>query len=85
MENLLRKYYTTPDWNRPLSIAVFGYPGTGKDSTVEEIIKNVAPKTGTNPLKFNLAQFDSVKQLTEAFHKVQDLLGPIGGMPLGRL
>ncbi|MDD5036973.1 MAG: AAA family ATPase [Methylococcaceae bacterium] len=73
LENLLRKYLTTPDWNKPLSIAVFGYPGTGKTSTVKEIIKNVNPKTESKPLEFNMAQFNSVEQLTEAFHKVQDL------------
>lgn len=72
LENLLRKYITTPDWKAPLSIAVFGYPGTGKSSTVEEILKNVMPGT-VKPEVFNLAQFSSIEQLTEAFHKVQDL------------
>jgi len=71
LENLLRKYLGTPDWEKPLSIAVFGKPGSGKNFFVNNIIKNVTKKE-VKPLVFNLAQFREISQLTEAFHKIQD-------------
>jgi hypothetical protein len=72
LENILRKYLITPELKVPLSIAVFGYPGTGKNFTVKEIIKNVILDKGFQPLVFNLSQFNNIEQLTEAFHQVQD-------------
>jgi hypothetical protein len=71
LENLLRKYIGTPEWQKPLSIAVFGQPGSGKNFFVKNIIRNVTKKE-VKPLVFNLAQFSELSQLTEAFHKIQD-------------
>jgi hypothetical protein len=72
LAKLLDKYLSTPSWTKPLSIAVFGAPGAGKSFAVKQIIQRVSPDRKTEPLIFNLAQFASTDQLTEAFHKVQD-------------
>jgi ATPase family associated with various cellular activities (AAA) len=70
---LIYKYLTDEDWDKPLSIAVFGPPGSGKSFAVKEILRSVSPvKSDREPLNFNLAQFSSVDQLIEAFHQVQD-------------
>ena len=71
--NLVRKYLEDRTWSPPLSIAVFGPPGSGKNFAVKELLKTVNPTSKDSPtLTFNLAQFDSVELLTEAFHRVQD-------------
>jgi hypothetical protein len=72
LAKLIDKYLWTPSWTKPLSIAVFGAPGAGKSFAVKQIIQRVSPDRKTEPLIFNLAQFASTDQLTEAFHKVQD-------------
>lgn len=69
---LIRKYLDDRNWTEPLCLAVFGKPGSGKSFAVKEILKTVDPGRKGEPLTFNLAQFSSVDQLTEAFHKVQD-------------
>ena len=69
---LIGKYLRSDQWSSPLSIAVFGRPGAGKSFAVKQILKTVSPGRKNEPLIFNLAQFDSVDQLTEAFHQVQD-------------
>jgi hypothetical protein len=69
---LIRKYLETSEWTIPLSIAVFGRPGSGKSTAIKQIIKSINPRRKSDPLTFNLAQFSSVDQLTEAFHQVQD-------------
>ena len=71
LAKLMRKYLRDDKWSTPLSIAVFGEPGSGKSFAVKELLKNINPET-RDPQTFNLAQFDSVATLTEAFHQVQD-------------
>jgi hypothetical protein len=72
LAKVMRKYIESPDWKTPLSIAVFGGPGSGKSFGVKQILKSVDPGRQGEPLNFNLAQFDSLEQLTEAFHQIQD-------------
>ena len=72
LAKILRKYIETKDWETPLSIAVFGRPGSGKSFGVTQILDAVDPGRKGRPLTFNLAQFNSVDQLTEAFHQIQD-------------
>ena len=72
IKNLLEEYLASRDtMPKPLSIAVFGPPGSGKSFGVTEIIAAI---TGgkQEPLEFNLSQFRTVEDLQQAFDLVRD-------------
>jgi hypothetical protein len=74
IKNLIQEYLSTPDVNSPISIAVFGPPGSGKSFAVTEVAKSVAPeKLAEEPLEFNLSQFNSTRELIQAFHRIRDV------------
>ena len=64
--------------SRPLSMAVFGTPGSGKSYGVTEIASSIAPGK-IRKLTFNLSQMNTPGELIKAFHKISDssLLGKI--------
>lgn len=72
IKNLMEEYISSKSVARPLSIAVFGTPGSGKSFGVTEIAKSIAPDR-IEKLNFNLSQFRDIDNLAEAFHKVRDL------------
>ncbi len=72
INNLMKEFIATPNTVRPLSIAVFGTPGSGKSFGITEIAASIAPKL-IKKLNFNLSQFSSPLDLINAFHKVRDL------------
>lgn len=64
--------YTKVENTRPLSIAVFGSPGSGKSFGVTEIAENISDKI--EQLEFNVSQFTSLSDLGVAFQKVRDTI-----------
>jgi hypothetical protein len=72
IKNLISQYVSMQNTVRPLSIAVFGTPGSGKSFGVTEIAASIAPNL-IEKLDFNLSQFKDIFDLITAFHKVRDL------------
>ena len=72
IKNLIAEYISTTNTVRPLSIAVFGTPGSGKSFGVTEVAASIAPDL-IEKLDFNLSQFQSIDDLIAAFHKTRDI------------
>jgi len=73
IKNLIKEYLDSAGATRPLCIAVFGPPGSGKSFGVTEVARSVDPgRLPDEPLEFNLSQFNSTDDLITAFHKVRD-------------
>lgn len=65
--------YVSSDSVRPLSIAVFGAPGSGKSFGVTQIAENILPGK-VKKLEFNVSQFTDTSNLGVAFQKVRDVM-----------
>ena len=74
--SLFRQYLRNAKWENPLSIAVFGPPGSGKSFTVKQLLEKVAPGHGESSLEFNVAQFTRITDLATACHLAQDRACP---------
>jgi hypothetical protein len=95
---LAAEYLSQFSPKRPLSIAVFGAPGSGKSFGITQVAKSLAPGR-IQVLEFNLSQFDDPDEICDALHQVRDvnLSGkfplvfwdefdtPLAGKPLGWL
>lgn len=68
IKNLISEYLKKST-TVPLSIAIFGPPGSGKSFGVTEIAKTISEDI--KGLEFNLSQFESPQDLFSAFHMVQ--------------
>lgn len=73
IENLMLEYISNKNTVRPLSIAVFGTPGSGKSFGIVEVANSIAPNI-IKKVDFNLSQFRSTMDLINAFHKVRDIV-----------
>ena len=80
IRNLVAEYAGQKQVARPLSIAVFGSPGSGKSFGVTQMAKSLLPGQ-IEPITFNLSQFDSPNELLAALHQVRDI-GLSGQLPL---
>jgi len=80
IKNLMQEYIHNKQPSRPLSIAVFGPPGSGKSFGVTQLARSIAPEL-IEKIEFNLSQFEGPDDLTAAFHKVRDAVLE-GSVPL---
>lgn len=71
IRSLIAAYQKTTDDRKPLSIAVFGPPGSGKSFAIRELADEMFGKNKTIK-EFNLSQFSTVQELHDAFHQVRD-------------
>ena len=75
LRNLIEEYLSGSA-ETPLSVAVFGAPGSGKSFAVTQVAKEVAGSASGDVrigrLSFNLSQLRSPEDLNHAFHLVRD-------------
>ncbi|MDR3136522.1 MAG: ATP-binding protein [Coriobacteriales bacterium] len=74
----INSYIADTESHKPLSLCIFGKPGSGKSFLVQEIIDKLkrAPATKRNKpeyIEFNLSQMNEYKDLISAFHKIRDV------------
>jgi hypothetical protein len=81
IRSLVGEYAGAHRASRPLNIAVFGAPGSGKSFGIAEVAKSLLGKDEIRKLTFNLSQFNDPDQLHDALHQVRDV-GLSGMMPL---
>jgi hypothetical protein len=77
---LAAEYLSKERHKRPLSIAVFGAPGSGKSFGITQVARSLAPGR-IEVLEFNLSQLESPDELIDALHQVRDA-GLSGQVPL---
>ncbi len=82
VRNLIAEYLRGSN-AKPLSIAVFGPPGSGKSFGVVQISKSIANSNliEIEDVTFNLSQFSDTHDLIAAFHRIRDI-GLKGKIPL---
>lgn len=71
IRSLILSYSARETDRNPLSIAVFGPPGSGKSFAIKQLAEELFGK-GPASLEFNLSQFKSEEELHQAFHQVRD-------------
>ncbi len=77
---LVAEYSKQGRGKKPLSIAVFGAPGSGKSFGITQVARSLLPGQ-IEVLEFNLSQMASPDELTAALHRVRDV-SLTGQLPL---
>lgn len=72
IHNLIAEYISSKNAARPLSIAVFGTPGSGKSYGITEMATSTFPED-IQKISYNLSQFQSPLELQTAFHRISDI------------
>jgi hypothetical protein len=72
MRNLIRQYVDRPDPRRPLSLAVFGPPGSGKSFAVKQILNELK----LTPTNVNLTQASDASALSEVLAQAASSASP---------
>lgn len=70
---LVDEYLKQDRPKRPLSIGVFGAPGSGKSFGITQVANSLAPGK-IEKLEFNLSQMISSRELPDALHQVRDIV-----------
>lgn len=78
IQSLIQEYCRYPQ-KKPLSVAVFGPPGSGKSFGVEQVARSILDDIRI--LTFNLSQFGDPQDINAALHQVRDV-GLSGKIPL---
>lgn len=74
VRNIISEYLEKPGRPRPLSLAVFGPPGSGKSFAIKQMASVIDPhRNPLGSLEFNLSQFHDAEELPAAFQQVRDL------------
>jgi len=71
VRNLILEYQASAEDRRPLSLAVFGPPGSGKSFAIKEVASELFGARKAI-LEFNLSQMNGVEDLHAAFQRVRD-------------
>jgi len=72
ISNLMRAFLDNPRPERPLCLAVFGAPGSGKSFGITEVARSVDKKDRIEKLDFNVSQWNDPEYLVNALHRVRD-------------
>lgn len=72
IHSLVSEYLNKEQQKRPLSIAVFGAPGSGKSFGITQVAKSLAPGR-VQVLEFNISQFGGTDEIIDALHLVRDV------------
>lgn len=73
ISNLIREFLEHPRPQRPLCLAVFGAPGSGKSFGVTQVAKSLDKAEGRiEKLDFNVSQWNGPEFLVNALHRVRD-------------
>ena len=71
--SLIKEYACSPKQRVPLSIAVFGEPGSGKSFAIKAVAESLTSHGRPNELTFNLSQFTSPDSIVNSLHQVRDV------------
>ena len=85
IRSLIGEYTDSTVQKNPLSIAVFGAPGTGKSFTIRAVAESLAHSSSTvKELTFNLSPVAASTEIRDSLHQVRDI-ALSGKLPLGLL
>jgi ATPase family associated with various cellular activities (AAA) len=73
IRNLIREFIRIPKPERPLSLAVFGPPGSGKSFGIKQVANSVTSNDEIEMIEFNLSQWENPSYLVQALHRVRDI------------
>jgi hypothetical protein len=78
----IRNYLLDRKRQTPLSLAVFGKPGSGKSFGIEQLVKSIGNEgLERDPIKEDVSQFDRLEDLARTLHRIRNVTAE-GKVPL---